>query len=306
MGTHKVLQSTSPLHERDRRDKRQETSAMTEETTQTANATTPEELKRLGFIYEYGTLATDTATKFYELAKKQAPSTLAPGIETLEGAIKAYGAPIVSKVQDVAPKVLSDVDKRVDTVVGQASTVYDKYTNTENIQAFKKSREEYLKQIEQLLDDIKAKGIQGSVKLAADNLTTTLNDVKSYAQTNLNMKDLQKTLFAKVTDLWTSITSNEKVDSVVKEGMKRVDSAKERYLDAHKKIVASPLYETYYKSGMTYLTKAQETEYYKKAETIITPYVESAKKYEVVDGLMNKCTEAAQGLNQHLKPVPMA
>merc|ERR1711959_205883 len=236
---------------------------MTEETTQTANATTPEELKRLGFIYEYGTLATDTATKFYELAKKQAPSTLAPGIETLEGAIKAYGAPIVSKVQDVAPKVLSDVDKRVDTVVGQASTVYD-------------------------------------------NLTTTRNDVKSYAQTNLNMKDLQKTLFAKVTDLWTSITSNEKVDSVVKEGMKRVDSAKERYLDAHKKIVASPLYETYYKSGMTYLTKAQETEYYKKAETIITPYVESAKKYEVVDGLMNKCTEAAQGLNQHLKPVPMA
>merc|ERR1739848_772240 len=260
--------------------------AMTEETTKTPNATTPEDLKRLGFIYEYGTLATATATKFYELAKKQAPSTLAPGIETLEGAIKAYGAPIVSKVQDVAPKVLSDVDKRVDTVVGQASTVFDKYTNTENIQAFKKSREEYLKQIEQLLDDIKAKGIQGSVKLAADNLTTTLID--------------------KVTDLWTSITSNEKVDSVVKEGMKRVDSAQERYLDAHKKIVASPLYETYYKSGMTYLTKAQETEYYKKAETIITPYVESAKKYEVVDGLMNKCTEAAQGLNQHLKPVPMA
>merc|ERR1712072_1567624 len=257
--------------------------AMTEETTETPNATTPEDLKRLGFIYEYGTLATDTATKFYELAKKQAPSTLAPDIQTLEGAIKAYGAPIVSKVQDVAPKVLSDVDKRVDTVVGQASTVYDKYTNTENIQAFKKSREEYLKQIEQLLDD-----------------------VKSYAQTNLSMKDLQKTLFAKVTDLWTSITSNEKVDSVVKEGMKRVDSAKERYLDAHKKIVASPLYETYYKSGMDYLTKAQETEYYKKAETIITPYVESAKKCQVVNGLMNKCTEAAQGLNQHLKPVPMA
>merc|ERR1739848_358012 len=78
--------------------------AMTEETTKSPNATTPEDLKRLGFIYEYGTLATDTATKFYELAKKQAPSTLAPGIETLEGAIKAYGAPIVSKVQDVRPR----------------------------------------------------------------------------------------------------------------------------------------------------------------------------------------------------------
>ena len=116
----------------------------------------------------------------------------------MEGAIKAYGAPIVSKVQDVAPKVLSDVDKRVDTVVGQASTVYDKYTNTENIQAFKKSREEYLKQIEQLLDDIKAKGIQGSVKMAADNLGATVKEVKTFAQSNLNMKDLQKNLFTKV------------------------------------------------------------------------------------------------------------
>jgi len=258
---------------------------MTEETNQTSNGTTPEELKRLGFLYEYGTLATDTATKFYELAKKQAPSTLAPGIETLEGAIKAYGAPIVSKVQDVAPKVLSDVDKRVDTVVGQASTVYDKYTNTENIQAFKKSREEYLKQIEQLLDDIKAKGIQGSVKMAADNLGATVKEVKTFAQSNLNMKDLQKNLFTKVTDLWALITSNEKVDSVVKESMKRVDSAKVKYLEAHKKIVASPLYSSYYNTGVEYLTKAQETTYYKKAETMLGPYVESAKKYEVVEGV---------------------
>merc|ERR1719159_2391053 len=113
---------------------------MTEETNQTSNGTTPEELKRLGFLYEYGTLATDTATKFYELAKKQAPSTLAPGIETLEGAIKAYGAPIVSKVQDIGPKVI---------------TVVDKYANAENIKAFKKTREEYLKQIETLLEELK-------------------------------------------------------------------------------------------------------------------------------------------------------
>ena len=38
-----------------------------------------EELKRLGFVYEYGALGLDTANKFYELAKKQAPTTLTPG-----------------------------------------------------------------------------------------------------------------------------------------------------------------------------------------------------------------------------------
>lgn len=262
-----------------------------------------EELKRLGFVYEYGALGLDTANKFYELAKKQAPTTLTPGIETLEGAIKSYGAPIVSKVQDVAPKVLSDVDKRVDTVVGQAYGVYDKYTNGENIKAFKKSREEYLKQIETLLDDIKAKGIQGSVKMAADNLGTTVKEIKSFAQSNLNMKELQSTLFVKVNELWSSITSNPKVDSVVKEGMKRVDSAKETYLEAHKKIVSHPMYSTYYTSAETYITKAQENTYFKKAVETASPYVDYAKKYEVVNKCIDVATPYVASTMEHIKPI---
>jgi len=139
-----------------------------------------EELKRLGFLYEYGNLAADLGTKYYEIVKKQAPSTLSPGIETLEGAIKAYGAPIVSKVQDVAPKVITEADKRVDGVVERVNTVYttsrgvvDKYTSSENIKAFKKTREEYLKQIETLLEDLKAKGFQGSVVSQRQGLRAT-------------------------------------------------------------------------------------------------------------------------------------
>ncbi|QDZ23162.1 hypothetical protein HOP50_09g57010 [Chloropicon primus] len=213
-----------------------------------------EELKRLGFLYEYGNLAADLGTKYYEIVKKQAPSTLSPGIETLEGAIKAYGAPIVSKVQDVAPKVITEADKRVDGVVERVNTVYttsrgvvDKYTSSENIKAFKKTREEYLKQIETLLEDLKAKGFQGSVT----EVMTFVNGLK---------------------------------DTVVKEGIKRVDSAK-----------ATPTYaKTYSKVTETlsmatpYLTNAQETAIYKKVISILeemkaikmaTPYVEMATPY---------------------------
>ena len=70
-------------------------------------ATTTEELKRLGFVYEYGALATDTFAKYYDLAKKQAPSSLTPGIETIETSIMSYGTPIVGKAKEVAPKILT-------------------------------------------------------------------------------------------------------------------------------------------------------------------------------------------------------
>ena len=132
-------------------------------TTDASETMKSEELKRLGFLFEYGALAADLSAKYYDFVKKQTPTALSPGIETLEGAIKAYGMPIVTKVQDVAPKVITEADKRVDGVVEGVSSVYTKYTNGENIKAFKKTREEYLKQIEQLLEDIKTKGFQGSV-----------------------------------------------------------------------------------------------------------------------------------------------
>merc|ERR1712241_1166098 len=118
-----------------------------------------EELKRLGFLYDYGAMAADLSAKYYDLVKKQAPQTLSPGIETLEGAIKAYGAPIVSKVQDLGPKVITEADKRVDNVVERVNGVYesgrgvvDKYANAENI-----------KQIETLLEELKNKGLQVSL-----------------------------------------------------------------------------------------------------------------------------------------------
>merc|ERR1712048_1003679 len=117
-----------------------------------------QELKRLGFLYDYAAVATDLSAKYYELVKKQAPTTLSPGIETLEGAIKSYGAPIVSKVQDIGPKVVSEADKRVDGIVGRANGVYEnvtKYTSSENIKV--------LKQIETLLEELKTKGFQGSM-----------------------------------------------------------------------------------------------------------------------------------------------
>merc|ERR1711959_280834 len=125
-------------------------------TTQTTEA----KLKRLGFVYDYGALATETAAKVYEIAKNQAPTTLSPGIENLEKTIVSYSAPIVGKVTDIAPKVISEADKRVDTVV---STV-DKYVSKDNIEAFKKTRQESLKQIEEILSKLSVGSVMNTAK----------------------------------------------------------------------------------------------------------------------------------------------
>ena len=77
------------------------------------------------------------------VVKKQTPTALS-GIETLEGAIKAYGS-IVTKVGTSPQGHRSG--QEVDGVVEGVSSVYTKYTNGENIKAFKDG-EEYLKQIE--------------------------------------------------------------------------------------------------------------------------------------------------------------
>jgi len=200
-----------------------------------------EELKRLGFLFEYGALAADLSAKYYDFVKKQTPTALSPGIETLEGAIKAYGMPIVTKVQDVAPKVITEADKRVDGVVEGVSSVYTKYTNGENIKAFKKTREEYLKQIEQLLEDIKTKGFQGSVA----EVMGFVNTVK---------------------------------ETVMKEGAKRVDSAK-----------ANPVYVKTYNTVSEKICTAQETALFKK----IIAVLEDIKANKSVAPLVNKSVDMA-------------
>jgi len=210
-------------------------------TTDASETMKSEELKRLGFLFEYGALAADLSAKYYDFVKKQTPTALSPGIETLEGAIKAYGMPIVTKVQDVAPKVITEADKRVDGVVEGVSSVYTKYTNGENIKAFKKTREEYLKQIEQLLEDIKTKGFQGSVA----EVMGFVNTVK---------------------------------ETVMKEGAKRVDSAK-----------ANPVYVKTYNTVSEKICTAQETALFKK----IIAVLEDIKANKSVAPLVNKSVDMA-------------
>jgi len=251
-------------------------------TTDASETMKSEELKRLGFLFEYGALAADLSAKYYDLVKKQTPTALSPGIETLEGAIKAYGMPIVTKVQDVAPKVITEADKRVDGVVEGVSSVYTKYTNGENIKAFKKTREEYLKQIEQLLEDIKTKGFQGSV-VSVQGTGTPPPGRRRRRRRRRKTTDPQQNVFS--LSLSLSVPKAEVMgfvntvkETVMKEGAKRVDSAK-----------ANPVYVKTYNTVSEKICTAQETALFKK----IIAVLEDIKANKSVAPLVNKSVDMA-------------
>merc|ERR1712039_1088635 len=93
------------------------------------------------------------------------------------------------------------------------SSVYTKYTNGENIKAFKKTREEYLKQIEQLLEDIKTKGFQGSVAEVMGFVNTVSEKICTAQET---------ALFKKIIAVLEDIKANKSVAPLVN---KSVDMA---------------------------------------------------------------------------------
>ena len=253
-------------------------------TTDASETMKSEELKRLGFLFEYGALAADLSAKYYDFVKKQTPTALSPGIETLEGAIKAYGMPIVTKVQDVAPKVITEADKRVDGVVEGVSSVYTKYTNGENIKAFKKTREEYLKQIEQLLEDIKTKGFQGSVvSVQGTGTPPPVGDDDDEEERPLTLNKtfslcLCLSLSLSVPKAEVMGFVNTVKETVMKEGAKRVDSAK-----------ANPVYVKTYNTVSEKICTAQETALFKK----IIAVLEDIKANKSVAPLVNKSVDMA-------------
>mmetsp|Transcript_1056 Transcript_1056/g.2471 ORF Transcript_1056/g.2471 Transcript_1056/m.2471 type:complete len:259 (-) Transcript_1056:169-945(-) len=226
-----------------------------------------EELKHLGFVKDYGNKASELGNKLYESAKNQVPSSFKPKIETMESTIKAYSAPITEKVQSAAPKVLTNVDQKVD----QAKVYLENYLGNDNVRAFHQTRAEYLKQIESVLEEIRTKGVSGSLndatQKAVDNLTAAVADIKKYAtegQLQGQLKDMQAKMMDKVNEYWAVLAANPSVSSIVKVSMDKVEVAKESYLSAHEKLVSHPAYGQFLQTSAEYLGKVQESEYYKK------------------------------------------
>jgi len=116
------------------------------------------ELKRIGFIVgaaeaSISYLSTKTqpwATRVGALYTtcKDSSSALKPGIVSIESAIQQYGAALVEKSKAAAPKLLQDVDTRVDATLSGVSAALERSLSTVGVSSFNETREQYFTQLE--------------------------------------------------------------------------------------------------------------------------------------------------------------
>merc|ERR1711939_1257237 len=148
---------------------------------------TPTDLKRLAFVesaavssYEYltGSAYFAKACGYYSNAKET--NALKGSITKIEDLIKAYGMPVVAKVQEKYPEYMTTVDGKVDVTkavdiwtskiapsapVAMAKSALAAYpVKVEELLA---QREEYFKKIEAFLADLKAKAVALPAEVSA-------------------------------------------------------------------------------------------------------------------------------------------
>lgn len=71
------------------------------------------ELKKLGFVSEYGTKGYEIATNVYTSAKSYVPAPIQEKLTKVEETVAVATAPYVTKAQDKGTEVLKAVDVQV-------------------------------------------------------------------------------------------------------------------------------------------------------------------------------------------------
>ena len=104
-------------------------------------------------------------------------------ITKIEDLIKAYGMPVVSKVQEKYPEYMNTVDGKVDDVVSKAVDIWTSKIAPSapvtmaksaiaaypgKVETLMAQREEYFKKIEAFLADLKAKAVALPAEITAE------------------------------------------------------------------------------------------------------------------------------------------
>jgi len=227
-----------------------------------AAVATPTDLKRLAFVesaavssYEYvtGSAYFAKACGYYSNAKET--NALKGSITKIEDLIKAYGMPVVSKVQEKYPEYMNTVDGKVDDVVSKAVDIWTSKIAPSapvtmaksaiaaypgKVETLMAQREEYFKKIEAFLADLKAKAVALPAEITAA-ITAAIADARA------KVDDAQ--LFEKVKTAYETALKYPAVIAVVEKTAPVAAKAVE---------VAGPYYVKAKEAATPYVAKATE------------------------------------------------
>lgn len=241
------------------------------------------DLKKLQFVPEVGAKSVNVAGNVYSAAKDYVPESLKPQLNKVEESVVNLSAPYVAYAQDKSIAVLKGADDRVDKAVQSATNVYQSNStylqqqiskmeqfHNSNLESYKAAREAYLKKVEESVDFLKANGLTGTAKAAADEVLARISKAR----------DLPSYLIKQVHDSYEKLAALEPVQHVVERVKPAVDAAYGRYLSLHDSVVATNQYKRAYTLGQSVLTRAQSTILYQKAKEnlypLFAPYADPA------------------------------
>lgn len=133
----------------------------------------------------------------------------------------------------------------------------------QNLETYKAAREQYLKKVEDSVEFLRANGISGAAKKAADEVSVAV----------LEARKLPGALAKQVHDAFGRLMAFEPVQKALHSARPAVDAAYTRYEAIHDGVVASPSYKKAYDLSQAAVVRAQETYLYKKAMENLYPLI---------------------------------
>jgi len=133
----------------------------------------------------------------------------------------------------------------------------------QNLESYKAAREQYLKKVEESVEFVKAKGITGTAKVAADEVTAALAEARK----------IPGTLIKRVHDAFEKFVGMDAVQNILSNAKPAVQNAYTKYQTIHDNVVASSSYKKLYDLSLATMSQVQNSFIYRKAAENLYPYV---------------------------------
>ena len=198
------------------------------------------DFKRLGFVRDYSsfywTKSGEIASNVYSTSKQYAPKSLLPRINAVEDTVSQYSHPAFAQLQDRSDGVLRSLDSSVSTsrqspipghtgqspdptVIHEPRSVQVDYAvktagsyysgasdnvssvHKDNMQRYNSSRDAYFSKVQEAVEYVKAHGVSGSARGAADSLLAQVEGAKHIPAT---LEKQAHFATEKVKEAWTN------------------------------------------------------------------------------------------------------
>lgn len=248
------------------------------------------ELKRLGFIKNYASLALSAGEGVYKRARGFVPSAVEPYVSQAEDSAVATAAPYAALANDKAAEVLAAVDAKVESLLGAVTSSLDfsRDLHSKNMSSFAAAKESAYGLVEAYVNAAKsALDPARYVEAATGFGKAVVGAVAAYADPDKAV-DL-------LSNAYDKLAAQGPIPKILEIADPFITLGQSKYVQAHDIIVVQPLYKKIYETATTLPSLVADTTLYRRGYPLVAP---------VADPVLTNFSKSKvlKQLEDHLKP----